>query len=158
MTSQSKRTLGPTQIESSLAAGVLHLVFVTETGLNTMVDAWSDALEAHLRNATDDKSVRIVLLSGRGRVFCAGANLQRIRAGALRQGFAASPLERLVQCLSRFSKPLLTAVHGMPIGGGATPSYENLCIVGETGPQVGTTASGFVRTGPAPCDLQGHQS
>jgi hypothetical protein len=40
----------------------------------------------------------------------------------------------------------------------AVPSDENLCIVGETGPQVGTAASGFVRTGPAPCDLQGHQS
>jgi hypothetical protein len=73
----------------ALALGVLHLVFVTEDGLNTMDDPWLEALEAHLREATEETSVRAVLLSARGKVFCAGAHLQGMRTSALLQGMRA---------------------------------------------------------------------
>jgi enoyl-CoA hydratase/carnithine racemase len=109
-----------TGIESTLVLGVLHLVFVTEDGLNTMDDPWFEALEAHLREATEDTAVRVVLLSARGKLFCAGAHLQGMRRSALLQGFAGSPLERLTARLAAFPKPLLAAVHGKAIGGGAT--------------------------------------
>src|ERR1700710_894381 len=110
----------PTQIEASLESGVLRLVFVTEGALNTIDDHWLDALYRHLREASDDKAVRAVLLSAQGRVFCAGANLQGLSTGALSQPFAGSPLHRLSEELSVFPKPLIAAVHGKAIGGGAT--------------------------------------
>jgi enoyl-CoA hydratase/carnithine racemase len=109
-----------TRIESTLAHGVLHLVFATEDGLNTMDDPWFSAFEMHLRDATEDKAVRVVLLSASGKVFCAGAHLQGMRTSALLEGFAGSPLERFTNRLAAFPKPLLAAVHGKAIGGGAT--------------------------------------
>jgi enoyl-CoA hydratase/carnithine racemase len=107
-------------IESHVAGGVLELVFTSEDGLNTMDDPWFALLEAKLRDAAGDGAVRAVLLCGRGAVFCAGANLRGMNTSALHQGFAGSPLARLIACLVAFPKPLLAAVHGKCIGGGAT--------------------------------------
>jgi len=109
-----------TTIEVSLSQGVLHLVFTTENGLNTMDDPWFESFDSHLQRATDDTAVRAVLLSGRGKVFCAGANLSGMSSSALHQGFAGSPLARFTERLTAFPKPLLAAVHGKAIGGGAT--------------------------------------
>jgi len=109
-----------TQIEATLTKGVLHLVFATEAGLNTMDDPWFDAFAMQLQDASQNKAVRAVLLSGRGKVFCAGANLQGMKTCALGQGYEGSPLACLTDQLTAFPKPLLAAVHGKAIGGGAT--------------------------------------
>src|SRR5476649_2569536 len=103
-----------TTIEVSLSQGVLHLVFTTENGLNTMDDPWIESFDAHLRRATDDTAVRAVLLSGRGKVFCAGANLSGMSSSALHQGFAGSPLASFTERLATFPKPWLAAVHARP--------------------------------------------
>ena len=109
-----------TKIESNLTQGVLNLIFTSEDGLNTMDDHWWCSLESALQRATDDPAVRAVLLSARGRAFCAGANLIGMRTSALQQGFEKSPLASVMECLVNFTKPLLAAVHGKAIGGGAT--------------------------------------
>ena len=108
------------EIEPSLAKGVLHLILTSEDGLNSMDDAWFEGLESALHQAADDGGVRAVLLSARGAMFCAGANLRGMRTSALHQGFTGSPLARLIERLVTFPKPLLAAVHGKAIGGGAT--------------------------------------
>ncbi len=107
-------------IESSLTHGVLHLVFVSEDGLNTLDDRWFESLETMLHQATDDRAVRAVLLSAQGSVFCAGANFLGMRNSVLQQSFTGSPLAHLIERLTRFPKPIVAAVHGMAIGGGAT--------------------------------------
>ncbi|CAN7263287.1 enoyl-CoA hydratase-related protein [Pseudoduganella sp. LjRoot289] len=107
-------------IESALEQGVMHLTFSSEDGLNTMDDAWVSRLDALLRDAQETAAVRVVLLSGQGSAFCAGADMRGMATSVLHQGFAGSPLERLTERLAAFPKPLLAAVHGMAIGGGAT--------------------------------------
>jgi enoyl-CoA hydratase/carnithine racemase len=109
-----------TNIESNLDRGVLHLVFTSADGLNTLDDPWFGLLESKLHHAADDGAVRAVLISARGAVFCAGANFQGMMASNVRQGFAGSLLALLIECLVTFPKPLLAAVHGKAIGGGAT--------------------------------------
>src|SRR5471030_3118413 len=96
-----------TTIEATQTQGVLHLIFTTENGLNTMDDPWFESLDSHLRRAAEDTAVRAVLLSGRGKVFCAGANLSGMSSSALHQGFAGSPLARFTERLTAFPKPLL---------------------------------------------------
>ncbi|QFS42109.1 enoyl-CoA hydratase-related protein [Burkholderia cepacia] len=109
-----------TNISSNLEQGVLQLVFSSADGLNTLDDAWCTALAAALRDAAHDPAVRAVLLSAQGRAFCAGANLDGMRRSALQQGFDGSPLAQLTHALAGFTKPLIGAVHGKAIGGGAT--------------------------------------
>ncbi|TPG76404.1 enoyl-CoA hydratase/isomerase family protein [Pseudomonas arsenicoxydans] len=106
--------------ESNVANGVLHLVFTSEDGLNTMDDRWLQSLEAILRHSIDDRAVRAILLSARGSAFCAGANFLGMRTSVLNQYFTGSPLANLIDCLANFPKPIVAAVHGKAIGGGAT--------------------------------------
>jgi enoyl-CoA hydratase/carnithine racemase len=49
-----------TTTEATLTQGVLHLVFATESGLNTMDDPWFESLESQLHRAAGDKTVRAV--------------------------------------------------------------------------------------------------
>lgn len=107
-------------IESSLADGVLHLIFTSHDGLNTMDDHWFQSLEAMLHHSIDNRAVRVVLLSARGSAFCAGANFLGMRTSVLNQYFTGSPLANLIERLVSFPKPLVAAVHGKAIGGGAT--------------------------------------
>jgi enoyl-CoA hydratase/carnithine racemase len=109
-----------TDIETTRAGGVMELVSCSQDGLNAMDDSWFARLDSSLRQAGEDPAVRAVLLSARGAIFCAGANLRGMATSALHRGFAGSPLASLVGCLTTFAKPLVAAVHGKAIGGGAT--------------------------------------
>ena len=109
-----------TDIEATLAGGVMELVFCSQDGLNTMDDPWFALLDSSLQQAACDSAVRAVLLSARGAVFCAGANIRGMATSALHRGFAGSPLAGLIERLITFAKPLVAAVHGKAIGGGVT--------------------------------------
>ena len=107
-------------IEKNLVGGVLHLEFTSDDGRNTMDDDWFERLDQALESASGDRNVRVVLLSGRGAAFCSGMNLRAATSGFLGDGFAGSPLARVSHRLADFAKPLVAAVHGSAIGGGAT--------------------------------------
>jgi enoyl-CoA hydratase/carnithine racemase len=107
-------------IEKNLVGGVLHLEFTSDDGRNTMDDDWFARLDQALADAAGDRKVRVVLLSSRGAAFCSGMNLRHAASGFLSEGFGGSPLACLSHRLADFSKPLLAAVHGYAVGGGAT--------------------------------------
>lgn len=107
-------------IEKNLVGGVLHLEFTSDDGRNTMDDDWFERLNKALEDASRDRNVRVVLLSSRGAAFCSGMNLRSATSGFLSEGFGGSPLARVSHRLADFTKPLLAAVHGSAIGGGAT--------------------------------------
>jgi enoyl-CoA hydratase/carnithine racemase len=72
-----------------------------------------DALEA-------DRNVRVIVLAGAGRAFCAGADLAE-RAGLDEQAVVAHR-KRVVALFDRVARcelPLVAAVHGAAYGGGA---------------------------------------
>lgn len=69
-----------------------------------------------------EKSTRVVILSGEGESFSAGADLNWMKSmvGATRKANEAdaTKLAELLQTLDRFPKPLIGKVHGAAIGGG----------------------------------------
>lgn len=84
------------------------------------MNAWSDAIEAEyfslLDAADDDPDVRAVVVTGEGRAFCAGADLDELReakpdldpAAFVRPRPRTRPLE--------FRKPLIAAINGAAAG------------------------------------------
>lgn len=78
------------------------------------------ALTAHLRATADDPSVRIVVVTGTGSTFCAGADL----AGAVAAeegGFATGGTQALVDVLTAMldhPKPIVGRIQGHVAGGG----------------------------------------
>ncbi|MBF0167570.1 MAG: enoyl-CoA hydratase/isomerase family protein [Alphaproteobacteria bacterium] len=74
-----------------------------------------DALERCLERAEADPAVRVVLLGGEGRAFCAGADLKE-EMDANRLIACEQSLARKLHALP---KPVIAAVHGPALGAGA---------------------------------------
>ncbi len=88
--------------------------------LNTeLTQALLDALEA----ADADESVRAIVLTGEGRGFCAGADLAEFKdLTPGRQPLVVKRADltcRTQSILQKLSKPVVSAVRGVAVGGGA---------------------------------------
>jgi methylglutaconyl-CoA hydratase len=81
-----------------------------------------DDLFAALSAAEADKSVRVVILTGAGRAFCSGMDLEALQALAKQtpeQNLADSRrMAKMFHLVYSFPKPLITAVNGAAIAGG----------------------------------------
>jgi enoyl-CoA hydratase len=103
--------------------GLAVLTLDSPARLNAYDRADLAALDAVLTDVEDDPRVRCLLVSGRGRAFCAGADLafiDEIRAlpePAQAAALALSP--GVVGRLARLRCPTVAAVHGAAFGGGA---------------------------------------
>jgi len=139
---------------------VTWLVFDKPHRLNSFTpDDYAD-LRAGLQRAMDDDT-RVVVLTGNGRAFSAGADRSLVEG-------TASPADRerageefvaLLDTLARCEKPLLAAVNGYAVGIGCTMLlYCDLVLAGESArfrfpftalgitPEAGSSALVFART------------
>ena len=117
----------PPTIRSALADGVLTLTLDRPDKLNAYTAQMGRELEAAFRSADADDAVRVVVVTGAGRAFCAGADMS---AGAGSFGDA----ERLfgeagegprqgggfVQAIFECRKPSIAAINGAAVGVGLT--------------------------------------
>ncbi len=90
-------------------------------------NAFDAALIAELTQVftalAEDKAVRIAVISGAGKSFCAGGDLNWMRSmkGYSREENIAdsTTMAEMYQRLRYFSKPLIAVVHGAALGGGS---------------------------------------
>lgn len=86
---------------------------MNETMIEELIDAYN--------TLNEDNSVRIIVLRGKGKVFCSGADLNWMRE-VVKYGYEQSFKEskRLAQCFYTIytsKKPTIALVHGAAIGG-----------------------------------------
>lgn len=81
------------------------------------------ALDAAIGRLRDDPAVRLVLLEGAGKAFCAGGDVRRVRelalagdAGAIRAFFAGE--YAVNAAIAAFEKPWISLIDGVCMGGG----------------------------------------
>jgi enoyl-CoA hydratase/carnithine racemase len=85
--------------------------------LNAENLAWVEQLEAAVAEVAADPSVRVVLVRGAGRAFCAGMDLQMLGSVGMPPGFYDGQ-ERAFRQLETMDKITIAAIHGYCLGGG----------------------------------------
>jgi methylglutaconyl-CoA hydratase len=93
----------------------------------------------------DDPAVRVVVLSGNGKTFCGGADVNWMR-GSLELSHEANVedarrLSRMYRAIDQLPKPVVARVHGAALGGGA-----GLVAVCDVAVAEAHTSFGFTET------------
>jgi 2-(1,2-epoxy-1,2-dihydrophenyl)acetyl-CoA isomerase len=102
--------------------GVARITLNRPDVLNSIHTAMSGEIQEALVQAAREREIRAVLLTGTGRGFCAGQDLDEIRPGAAVDDFAAHVRKvytPLVRGLRALEKPVVCAVNGVAAGAGA---------------------------------------
>lgn len=114
---------GEAPLQVSLEAGALTLTLDRPDKRNALSAALVEALHAALERADLDADVRVVVLRGSGRDFCAGADLDELLASAdltlAENEAAALRLGGLFGRMRNLPKPIVAVVQGRALAGGA---------------------------------------
>lgn len=95
--------------------------------LNAYTTEMGDEITQAFRNIRDDASVKVVILTGAGRAFCAGVDLEHLKAHQQNQNASTGPrlgeedfLRKLPLEMLEYPKPIIAAINGHAIGVGMT--------------------------------------
>ena len=106
-------------IETEFNDGVLTVTLCDEENRNTLSAGLTSELAQILDAAETNPAVRVIVLTNRGRVFCAGADLSE-RSSRKEGGSKSKPIDPL-EIFSRFrksSKPYIGKIAGHCVAGG----------------------------------------
>src|SRR6476660_5895713 len=110
----------PRHLETSRAWEVLTVTFRRPEAFNALDEEMATGLVAALTGAQEDQEVRVVLVTGTGPAFSAGADLQGdnpVEAFDDRTMQGANAITRSIIALD---KPVVAAVNGIAAGVGAS--------------------------------------
>jgi enoyl-CoA hydratase/carnithine racemase len=101
---------------------VRTLTFNRPEALNAFSEALCGAIRDAVSAAADDPDVAVVVLTGAGRAFSAGADLVEMQENITNppENGGQHAFFTMLQTLSAFPKPLICAVNGLGVGIGAT--------------------------------------
>ena len=105
-------------VETDLADGVLTVTLADEDNRNALSSRLTTELTEALDDADADPEVRVVVLTNRGRVFCAGADLSERSSGG--SGSSSRPVDptRLFGRFRESPKPYVGRIAGHCVAGG----------------------------------------
>jgi len=124
------------------ADGVATLTLNRPAQFNSLSAALLIELQAAVDELASDKSVRVVIVAGTGKAFCAGHDLKELRAHRDRR-FVQDVFERfahVMMSLTRLSQPVIARVHGPAFAGGCQ-------LVAQCDLAVASTAATFATSG-----------
>ncbi len=116
--------------------GVTRLTLDRGSRYNPLSRSMIAALREHLDRLSDDRSVRVVVLAAEGRGFCAGHDLQEMRAHAGDDAWQQALFDEcnaLMVGLTRLPQPVIARVHGIATAAGCQlVSMCDLAVAADT--------------------------
>jgi enoyl-CoA hydratase/carnithine racemase len=104
---------------------VARLTLNAPASLNALSDAMLAVLQAELARLADDPAIRVVILSGAGRAFCAGHDLREMQAGRAAPDHGRAYFTDLftrcaavMQAITALPQPVIAQVHGIATAAG----------------------------------------
>jgi enoyl-CoA hydratase/carnithine racemase len=104
------------QLLHRVTGGVATVVIHHPAKRNAMTAGMWEALPPLLSELAADPAVRVLVLTGEGGTFCAGADISTLRGSSERAQTLAVLAE---EALAAFPKPTLAAIRGHCVGGGS---------------------------------------
>lgn len=110
-----------------LKNGIVHVELIRSDKLNALDMKMFKAISDTATSLAEDKSVRCVILSGKGKAFCSGLDVKSIFADPLNMPNllkkpAGSPNSNIVQDVGYLWRnvkcPVIASLHGVCFGGG----------------------------------------
>jgi enoyl-CoA hydratase len=140
------------------AQGVTRITLNRPERLNALDHDLVAALHATLERIDSDRSVRVVILTGAGRGFCAGLDLNGYGrlpgtedADAVEQNLAVQQhIVGLVQRLRALRQPVIAAINGAAAGGGLALALGSDVRVAAASSKFATA---FIKLGISGCDI-----
>jgi enoyl-CoA hydratase/carnithine racemase len=144
-----------TEIRYELADGVATVTLDRPHALNALTTTMLDELTEAIEQADADDGVRVVIVTGAGRAFCAGADLSaggRTFDGAARGRPAAAEEHRdgggtFTLRVFNSRKPVIAAINGPAVGFGITMTLPMDVRIASTAARIGFV---FARRGVVP--------
>ncbi|MFI9628451.1 enoyl-CoA hydratase/isomerase family protein [Streptomyces sp. NPDC052042] len=141
------------RLTHTVADGVATVVIDNPARRNAMTTSMWSALPPLLERLAADVSVRVMVLTGAGDTFCAGADITSLRAPSLRgpsSPGAPSPLDDppddprtlavvAEEAVAAFPRPTLAAIRGYCVGGGSQLAAACDLRFAEEGASFGVT-------------------
>lgn len=126
---------------TQLEGNVFTLILNRPAKRNALNTELIDSLHQQLERADLDADVRVIVLRGAGKDFCAGADLDELLASGERtlaeNEAAASRLGDLFIRVRELPKPVVAAVHGRALAGGAGLASACDVVIAGSGAQFG---------------------
>lgn len=106
-------------LQHQIRDGVLVITLNRPEKLNALNDEVLHTLSSLFTAAKTDPNVKGLLITGQGKAFCAGADIQRLAECDAQTGYAfAKEGQAVFHLLETLGKPSLAAVNGYALGGG----------------------------------------
>jgi enoyl-CoA hydratase/carnithine racemase len=117
------------------ANGVRTITLNRPESLNAFNEALYDATTIALRAADEDPATAVVMLTGTGRAFSAGNDLNEMQERITNPDFQPGEygFPGMIEALTTLRKPLIVALNGLGVGIGATIlGYADLVFMSST--------------------------
>ncbi len=100
--------------------GVTTLILNRPRQYNALSEALLTALQENLDTIAQDESVRVIVLAGAGKAFCAGHDLKEMRAHPDKEYYRHlfKRCSRMMLGLTRIPQPVIARVHGIATAAG----------------------------------------
>ena len=146
-----------THIQLQQSGFILQITLDNPENSNAISLEMVDSLTTVLRHADYDPRVRVVILTGAGKAFCAGGDIKAMmqktgmfagESNELRLNYMKG-IQQIPRCMEELSKPVIAAVNGAAIGAGCDLALMSDIRVGTVQSRFGET---FVKLGLVPGD------
>ena len=111
-------------IKFSIEDGVARIVLDRPDALNSFNRLMAKELQMALDKCASDSSIRAVYLTGEGRAFCAGQDLQEAISPDVKiADIVRNSYNPIIQKIRNIEKPVICAVNGVAAGAGANIAF-----------------------------------
>lgn len=102
-----------------LDSGILQLTLNRPQSLNALSEPLLEALYETFITAKNNKDIKALLITGEGKAFCAGADINQLAKVDAQSGMAFAQRGQMVMnTLEQLGKPSLAVINGYALGGG----------------------------------------